>query len=408
MTTMLFLTPELPFPAHSGGKLKSLKLLEHFSERFDVTLCCPLKNDDHKHVRELKEQFPDVELISKPVAVKRNAFNLIRSYMRSEPLNVFRTASEDLKTTVASMADQFEIVFLDHYETGQFLPESFKGTVIYHGHNAYFKLWETYSQARSNPLYKVATRMESMRVKKYEAAVANRADLVFAAPEDLTNLTKAGVSGPTMAETYHLGDYGTLNSPRPSWYQTKENLVYVGYLGWEANAQGLLWFIKHVWPKLSHQHPNLKLKIVGKGADDRLKNAVAVEPNIALMGFVEDLDEVFNSSHICVAPLTFGSGMKVKVLSALSRGIPVVTTPIGAESISAEHNEHIMIAKTSNEMLIDINELLENQETWLRLAKNARSLIRNKYTWENLFSSMDASIDVALGRVAESHLEEAA
>ncbi|MFN3235579.1 MAG: glycosyltransferase [Pseudomonadales bacterium] len=389
MKKLLFMTPELPFPAHSGGKLKSLKLIEHLQRHFDVTLCCPLKGDDAAHLGEFQDAYPMLEVVSERVVVARSAGNLLRSYVQKQPLNVLRTASKQLQTKVSAIIDEFPVVFLDHYEVGQFLPDSYTGTVIYHGHNAYHRIWQTYSHSTRNPFYKLATHFEANRVKQFEVAVANRSDLVFAAPDDLTALSTAGVNQPEMAETYHLGEYGN-GETGPSWYQLEANLVYVGFLGWEANVQGLLWFIHNVWPRLQQKHPELKFRIVGKNADERLRKAAARHPNIELLGFVKDLDDVFSHSLVCVAPLTFGSGMKVKILSALARGIPVATTPIGAESIAAEHREHMMIAKTADEMALDIDELLMNQTLWQRLANNSRQLIKDKYTWERLFADMDA------------------
>lgn len=395
MTNLLFLTPELPYPAQSGGKLKSLRLLEHLSQRFSVTLCCPLKNDDAKHLEEFCRQFPMIRVVTEQVAVKRSAVNLLRSYVKGYPLNVLRTASAALQAKIDTIIEDMDLVFMDHYEVGQFLPADFDGTVIYHGHNAYFRIWETYSQTTFNPLLKIATRLEARRVRKFETTVANRSDLVFAAPEDLTALQGSGVSKPSMAETFHLGDYGEGGS-QPCWYQSNFNLIYVGFLGWEANVQGLLWFIRNVWPRLSRMHPHLKFRIVGKNADVRLVELAAKYENIELLGFVDDLDEVFADALVCVAPLKFGSGMKVKVLSAMARGIPVATTPIGAESIAAEHREHLMVARTAGHMALDIDELLTNQTLWQRLAVKSQELVADKYTWDKLFQAMDQEISSVL------------
>ncbi|MDB9917854.1 glycosyltransferase family 4 protein [Pseudomonadales bacterium] len=406
MKTLLFLTPELPYPAQSGGKLKSLKLLEHLASRFDVTLCCPLKLDDAKHLKAFQREMPHVECITDPVKVRRSAINLLRSYATSVPLNVLRTHSPLLEDAVAQMADEFDVIMLDHYEVAQYVPESYVGKVIYHGHNAYFQLWERYSKTSNNPFYKIATKLEALRVKSYETEVARRADLVFAAPGDIDALRRAGVRRQNYAETYHLGDDSQLSLPDPNWYQTDLKLVYVGFLGWEANTRGLLWFIKNVWPQLAKKHPELKFEVVGKNPDERLQKAVENEPNIKLLGYVDDLETIYQTAHVCVAPLTFGSGMKVKVLNAMARGIPVVTTPVGAESIAAFHRCHLMVSQTASAMVRDIDELIRNNELWVTLAVNSRELIRDKYTWRALFKAMDVAIDDVL--VSDERAESAA
>ncbi|MFT4799761.1 MAG: hypothetical protein ACJAYE_002723 [Candidatus Azotimanducaceae bacterium] len=139
MKTMLFLTPELPFPAQSGGKLKSLKLLEHLSKNFDVTLCCALKQDDEMHLAAFRKAMPRVRCITDPVAIDRNVTNLARSYITSQPVDIFRTYSRLLREIVAVIAEDFNVIFLDYYGVGQCLPKNYNGTVVYHSHNAYFQ-----------------------------------------------------------------------------------------------------------------------------------------------------------------------------------------------------------------------------------------------------------------------------
>lgn len=394
MQTLLFVTPELPYPARSGGKLKSLKLLKHLATQNAVTVVCPLKAEDQKHLaafrKEIGAQLENI--ICVPVNVPRTALNLGRSYLKNQPLNVLRTASSALHRRVNEIEGNFDTVFLDHFEVFQYLPLQHKGAVVYHAHNAYHKMWERYAETITNPLIKTAAKLEAVRIRRYERQICARADLVLAAPGDIAALIEAGADAGKMKETYHLGDDSQLALPDLEFNEQGTSLVYVGYLGWEANVLGLLWFIEKVWPELMRQRPELSLKIVGKDADDRLVQIVSQHENITLVGFVDDLDSVFSEASLCVAPLTFGSGMKVKVLSAMARGIPVATTRIGAESIEVKHREHLMIADAPSEMADHILELLSCRATWERLATSSRQRIKEKYTWSALFGLLDTQL----------------
>ena len=84
------------------------------------------------------------------------------------------------------------------------------------------------------------------------------------------------------------------------------------------------------------------LLIVGRGYEEFTNRSQ--HKNVRFLGHVEDLDELLQSALALVAPLRFGSGMKGKFLSAMSNGLPVVTTKIGAEGLYLQHGLNAMIS----------------------------------------------------------------
>jgi glycosyltransferase involved in cell wall biosynthesis len=407
MKKLLFITPELPYPAQSGGKVKSMKLLQALAERYDVTLACPLKMDDAKHVEEFHAISPCRNHLHEAVNIPRTPANLARSYMRGIPLNVHRSHSHQLQADIASVVDQYDIVFLDHYEVYSYLPRGFEGLCVYHAHNAYFKMWERYAQLPGNPAMRLAAHVEASRVRKYEATVAHSTDLTFAAPNDALELGRAGVPLAKVHETFHLGDDRQLEMPDLHYTDTAKKLMYVGFLGWEPNSQGLLWFIEEVWPQLLKRHPDLLFDIVGKNPDQRLQQAAARHKGIRLKGFVPDLQEIYRDSRVSVAPLLFGSGMKVKVLDAMARGMPTVTTSVGAEGIDLKPGKHLLVADDPTAMAACIDRLLTDPQLWQQLQHNSRALISERYTWRQLFARMHQAMAGGLRQKTAARPENA-
>lgn len=388
MQKLLFITPELPYPAQSGGKVKSLKLLQALAERYHVTLACPLKLDDAEHVEAFHAISPCKKHIHQRVNIPRSPVNLAMSYFRGVPLNVYRSHSHQLEADIASAAPGHDLVFLDHYEVNAYRPRDFPGLTVYHAHNAYFKMWERYAQLPGNPALRLAAYIEARRVKSYESEVARQSDLTFAAPNDAIELRKAGVPSARLRDTFHLGDDSQLGLPELDYANTGKKLMYVGFLGWEPNTQGLLWFIDCVWPQLLVRHPDLLFDIVGKNPDQRLQLAASRHEGITLKGFVPDLQDIYRNSRVSVAPLLFGSGMKVKVLDAMARGMPTVTTSVGAEGIDLEDGKHLLVANQPGTMTECIHRLLTDQQLWQHLQRNSRALIHERYTWRQLFIQM--------------------
>lgn len=396
MKKLLFITPELPYPPQSGGKVKSMKLVHALAERYRVTFASPLKLDDSGHLASFEDVSPCDNHLHAPVDVPRSVGNLAASYLQRKPLNVRRTLDEGLQQRIADIAGEHDIIVLDHYEVFPYLPHDYRGLVIYHAHNAYFKIWERYASLPGNPAMRVAAWLEATRVRRYETSVARRADLVFAAPNDARELVATGVDPQKIHDTYHLGDDSQLDLPELCYEDSRKKLMYVGFLGWEPNIQGLLWFIEEVWPHLLCKHPDLQFDIVGKNPDKRLKTAVAPHQGITLTGYVPDLQTVYRESRISVAPLLFGSGMKVKVLDAMARGMPIVTTSVGAEGIEAENGRHLLVEDDPVRMAERIEHLLDNPELWNRLQTASRELVHQQYTWRRLFSEMHRTIDQGL------------
>ncbi|MFK8040882.1 glycosyltransferase [Congregibacter sp.] len=396
MKKLLFITPELPYPPQSGGKVKSLKMLEALGQRYEVTLVSPLKLDDADHRPAFEAQSPCVQHIHRRVNVPRSAKSLVSSYLRGKPLNVHRSYDAALAQQIRRLAPSHDVIFLDHYEVSAYLPDNYQGMVVYHAHNAYHQIWDRYARLPGNPAFRLAALAESGRVRRAEHQIAKRADLVFAAPNDAELLLDSGIDAGKIAHTYHLGDDSQLELPQLEFASTEKKLMYVGLLGWEANVVGLLWFIENVWPRLLQEHSDLTFDIVGKNPDQRLMDAVAIYPGIRLRGFVQDLQEVYRDSRVSVAPLLFGSGMKVKVLDAMARGMPTVTTPVGAEGVDYVNNRHLCVARNAEDMAQATLQLLKDETLWTRMRDESRSLISERYTWSQLFASMHDAMDTAL------------
>jgi glycosyltransferase involved in cell wall biosynthesis len=143
---------------------------------------------------------------------------------------------------------------------------------------------------------------------------------------------------------------------------------------------------------LKKQNPKLRFYIVGRYPGQRLQKICKDRKGIFLTGFVKNLEEYYLKCRVFVAPLRFGSGTKVKVINAMYRGIPTVTTMTGAEGLEVKDMFHIAIADTVEKMVEDCNALLRDKTEWQVLRNNSRKLAREKYTWERVFASLDEAI----------------
>ncbi len=122
--------------------------------------------------------------------------------------------------------------------------------------------------------------------------------------------------------------------------------------------------------------------MAGRGSRSYLRRRVAEDPRIRAHGFVDDLDELYRRCRLFVAPLTVGGGIKIKILEALAHGVPVVTTPIGAEGILDDADDAAWIAPPDERFAETVLSALADEEGAARKAGHARRLIEEGFSWK--------------------------
>lgn len=391
MKKMLFITSQLPYPPLSGGVIKSWKLVEFFSTQYELTVACPLKQDDGDHADDFKRALPNVVFISKEIDKPRSSINWLKSLLQGKTLNEYRSYDKTLAKQIDEAIQDSDAIFVDHYEVFQYCSKALNKPVILHTHNAEGQIWHRYATIVHHPLKRFLIKFEGKRIEKREVQYADKADLVFAAPNDIQYLQGKGKRD-RFKPTYHLGNDSMLNLPDIVFDDTEESLLYVGTLTWEANVEGLLWFRETVWPELKSQFPNIVFHVIGKNPDQRLKEWANEDDSVRLHGFVEDLEPFYVKCRVMVVPLRFGSGMKVKILDAFYRGIPVVTTSIGAESLDIENGEHLLFSDDPDEFKKHTANLLNDSKKWNHVSGKARKLANEQYKWSDHLSQLQSQI----------------
>jgi glycosyltransferase involved in cell wall biosynthesis len=152
----------------------------------------------------------------------------------------------------------------------------------------------------------------------------------------------------------------------------RRTLVYFGNLRRGVNLQGLLRFLDHVYPRVRSAVPDVRLILRGEPPPPALRARAARDDSIELQAFGDDLPDVLENATATIVPLWIGSGIKIKVLTALSHGVPVVTTPVGAEGIAAEPGSEVLIGSSDEEIANHCITLLTDAARWNELARGAR------------------------------------
>ena len=91
-----------------------------------------------------------------------------------------------------------------------------------------------------------------------------------------------------------------------------------------------------------------------------------------------------------------GTGIKNKILEAMSMKLPVISTSIGISGIEAEDKIHYIKADTAIEFKKTVIKLIEDKELRNNLTLQAYKLVKNKYSWDNSMKKLDDIIKQTL------------
>jgi GT2 family glycosyltransferase/glycosyltransferase involved in cell wall biosynthesis/SAM-dependent methyltransferase len=142
----------------------------------------------------------------------------------------------------------------------------------------------------------------------------------------------------------------------------REGLLFVGSFEHPPNADAVVALVNTVMPLVWRELGPVRLRIVGADAPAEVLELAG--PDVEVTGWVKDLTPLYDSSRVMVAPLRYGAGMKGKVTQSLAAGLPVVTTPIGAEGLDAVDGRDMMIAEDPAELADRIVRLVRDDELW--------------------------------------------
>jgi GT2 family glycosyltransferase len=162
--------------------------------------------------------------------------------------------------------------------------------------------------------------------------------------------------------------------PRPA--SRRLGVLFVGSFEHPPNVDGTMALVHDVMPLVWNKLGDVPVMIVGANPPPEIE--ALGSPLVDVKGWVPDLDPVLEGARALVAPLTYGAGLKGKVTQALAAGLPVVTTPVGAEGLGAVDGENLLIGDTVKELADRVVRVLSDDELWGRLSRAGQQLIAQR------------------------------
>jgi glycosyltransferase involved in cell wall biosynthesis len=236
-------------------------------------------------------------------------------------------------------------------------------------------------------------KLRAEQTKKRELQVYPRADLILTVTEEDRRalLRENPLLNVGVISNIHVLADATISRAE------RRDLLFVGGFSHTPNVDAVLYFCREILPLVHKQLRNVKLYIVGNAAPAEI---IALgSDNIVVVGYVPNLIPYLQSALVSVVPVRFGSGMKGKIGEAMTYGLPVVTTSIGAEGMNLTDGFDAMIADIPDKFAQKIVALHENGDLWESVARHARTHVSREWTPE----VVDAQLTTILAGLGSVH-----
>jgi len=176
------------------------------------------------------------------------------------------------------------------------------------------------------------------------------------------------------------------------------NLVFTGVMAYGPNEDAAVHFAEDILPRVQRRRPEARFHIVGAAPTERVR-ALGARPGVVVVGKVPDMRPHLEAAGVFVCPLRFGTGVKNKLLVALSMEKAAVATHRSAEGLDLRDGVDILLADRPEEFAAKVVHLMEDPDHARRLGRAGRERVTNLYSWR---TSGQALEDVLLGAVDEA------
>jgi len=364
---VLFVSPyPICPPTHGGGVFmyQTIRELAPLCELHAIVLL------DYPEERAAHEEL-DRMCASTEYMVRRGGLN--KGSAGPEPHAVREFRNPDLAWLIHRQiyTCKIDVLQLEYTVMGQYAGGFRRIPSILFEHDVYFQSIARRLPFMSDPAEKMHARWEYLRALRYELRLLPKLDRVqVCSPDNASYLLSF------LPQLKGRIDDGFRAGVDTSLYDFRAEgrepftMLFLGNFRHAPNMEALDWFVGRVLPHVLSGEPRARLIVAGSEMPAR--NSMPRADAIEVIGFVEDVREPLARYALFVCPILSGSGVRVKLLEAFAAGIPVVSTRLGAEGLTAQDGGICALADSPEEFAQRVVDLLQHPEKAAVMACRAR------------------------------------
>lgn len=395
---ILFITQFLPYYPDTGGKIKTWGILKILSKKHQVFLVSFVdKKEDLVYEKKLREICFGVKTFVQPIITQAHRDLKIKAFLSLfslKPFRAFKHYSKEMEEFIRKISKKqsFDVIYVDHDVMIQYLgavSTQNKALVIYDEHNiSSLAAWRNFL-IEKNPIDRLAYLLETTKWYFYEQKYFSHFNHIFAiSPVDRKRLIKRGI----ISKKITFLPIPIKTKPIFKFNPKEKNILFIGLMSWKPNEDGFWWFYKKIFPKIKKEIPGVRLTVIGAYPSKLMKEIAKIDDNLEILGYVKSLRPYLKKALVFIVPIRSGGGIRIKILDAFSKGIPVVSTTIGAEGIGVRNKREILIADNPEKFAKAVAKVLQDKELAQSLSLRGINFVKENYNEKKTREVLEESL----------------
>ena len=380
---LLLVSPIFPWPPDEGGRLRVLGLARELAASHELTLLAVARHaPDTESLQALRRTVGRLEVVVLPRGPLHRLRDLILSYLTRTPYLAVVYSRPALRRAVAALAPGHEAAQAE-FPYGAALIADLPLLKVMDAHNVEADILAGNARHASSLPRRVHHRLQAAFMRRFERRTAARMDWVLACSEE-DRRAFADLCPRTLTVPNAVADVRERDEPQGL------EVLFTGLMSYLANAEGALWFVSRVWPLVLAGEPRARLLIVGKDPGPAVRALDG--PTVRVTGRVEDVSGYYRQAAVFVCPLRVGSGTRLKILEAMSWGVPVVSTPLGRAGLEAVDGREIVTAEEEGDFARAVLSLLADPARRREMGRAGRELVASRFTWGRAAQTLNEKV----------------
>ena len=383
---LLFVTPYLPSPPRFGGQRRLHGLMREMGASHEVSVLSlgEPAGQVESSVRATREYCRGAVKVAGTLRCaaggKKRALQLATMVSPWSYEHVAYQAGALQKALDETLSrERFDVVQFEFAQMAGYRTSSARNRplLVLDEHNIEFDVVRRTADAEVGPLRRLYSAVNWRKLRREERAAWRRFDgcvVTSARDREVLGADQPGVRSCVVPNGVDVDDFVPDSSPPAA-----DTILFFGAINYHPNTDGLLFFLREVWPILKAKRPGVRFQIVGPNPPPII--AQWADPAVTVTGYVDDVRVPIGAASVVVAPLRIGGGTRLKVVEAMGLGKALVSTTLGAEGIDVTHDRDVLIADTPADFAEQVLRVLGDAGLARQLGAEARRLVVQRYSW---------------------------
>jgi sugar transferase (PEP-CTERM/EpsH1 system associated) len=393
---VLFLTHRLPYPPNRGDRVRSYQIVRALASHVELTIISLTHDrEESAHADDLRKFGVEVAFFEVPRWTNR--FKAAMHLAGNRPLTHVLLDAPGLRSALQRLTITRRPDVVLAYCSGMarfgMEPPLDRFPLVVDMVDVDSAKWAALAQVAGWPKRSVYRR-EARLLSQFERETTTRAFCTLVVNAREAQTLEQMTPDATIQVMPNGVDLGAL-APAAA-LKTSADVVFCGVMNYQPNVEAVLWFARHVWPRIKQRRPDARFVVVGSDPVSGIRRAAQDDSGIVVTGTVNDVRPHLWNAAVSVAPLTTARGVQNKVLEAVAAGLPVVVTSQVFEGLPAEVRPACRVAESVEDFATETLSLLD-------LTGEARQVLVRQadlrpLSWETQLAPLRDILEAAAGK----------